>query len=144
MLVAHITNVVANDKISTNVMRIHANVISKHVVTQKFHFKLMKFTLFQFGVKSNLPKLFQNQMYMTLLVLHVVWENEDIFNVTNHEIIQVFTRNIVHKMLENNRRVSKDQMASQYIQNGHNGFWMLLSSIHCLFECAPSSMLHVD
>ncbi len=79
-----------------NLMRIHVNAISKNDVIQKFHFKLMKFTLLQFGVKFNLPKLLQNQTYMVLMILHVFWENEDDIDVTNHEIIQVFTKGIVH------------------------------------------------
>ncbi len=36
-----------------NLMKIHVSVISKYVVTQKLHFKLMEFTLLQFGIKSN-------------------------------------------------------------------------------------------
>ncbi len=36
-----------------NLMKIHASAISKDVVTQKLHFKLMEFTLLQFGIKSN-------------------------------------------------------------------------------------------
>jgi len=43
-----------------NLTRIHANVISKDDVTQEFHFKLMEFTFFQFGIKSNFSKFFQN------------------------------------------------------------------------------------
>jgi hypothetical protein len=30
------------------------------------------------------------------MILHVFWENEDDIDVTNHEIIQVFTKGIVH------------------------------------------------
>ncbi len=77
-------------------MRIHANISSKDDVTQEFHFILMEVTFFQFGVKSNFPKLFQNQMYMAFMVLHVIWENEDVNNVINHEIIHVFSKDIVH------------------------------------------------
>jgi hypothetical protein len=39
---------------------IHVNAISKDDITQEFHFRLIEFTLLQFGVKSNLPKLIQN------------------------------------------------------------------------------------
>ncbi len=35
-----------------NLVKIHANAISRNDVTQKFHFKLMEFTFFQFGIKS--------------------------------------------------------------------------------------------
>jgi hypothetical protein len=41
-------------------MRIHANAISRDDVTYKFHFKLMEFTLLQFGIKFNFLKLLQN------------------------------------------------------------------------------------
>jgi len=68
-----------------NFTKIHVNVISIDDVTQEFHFKLMEFTLFQFGIKSNLLKFFQNQMYMVLMVLHVFWKHEDVINVTYHE-----------------------------------------------------------
>jgi hypothetical protein len=43
-----------------NFMKIHVNAISRNDVTQEFHFKLIEFTLLQFGVKSNLLKLLQN------------------------------------------------------------------------------------
>jgi hypothetical protein len=33
-----------------NLARIYANAISWDNVTQEFHFKLIKFTLFQFGI----------------------------------------------------------------------------------------------
>jgi hypothetical protein len=41
-----------------NLVKIHANAISKNDITQKFHFRLMKFTFFQFGIKSNFLELF--------------------------------------------------------------------------------------
>jgi hypothetical protein len=34
-------------------VNIHMNAISRDDVTQEFHFKLMEFTLFQFGIKFN-------------------------------------------------------------------------------------------
>jgi hypothetical protein len=72
------------------------NAISRDDVTQEFQFRLMEFTFFQFGTKFNFPKLFQNQMEMVFMVLHVFGENEDIIDVTNHEIIQVITKGIIH------------------------------------------------
>jgi hypothetical protein len=39
-------------------MMIHVNAISRDDVTQEFHFRLMEFTLLQFGVKFNLLKFF--------------------------------------------------------------------------------------
>jgi len=56
---------------SVNIARIHANAISKDDVMQDFHFRLMEFTFLQFGVKSNLSKFLQNEMYMVFMVLHV-------------------------------------------------------------------------
>jgi hypothetical protein len=55
-----------------NFTKIHGNAISRNDVIQEFHFKLEEFTFFQFGIKSNLLKLFQNQRYMALMVLHVL------------------------------------------------------------------------
>jgi hypothetical protein len=37
-------------------MKIHVNATSKDDVTQEFHFKLMEFKIFQFGVKEISPK----------------------------------------------------------------------------------------
>ncbi len=79
-----------------NLTRIHVNAITTNDVTQEFHFRLTEFTLLQFGVKSNLPKLLQNQTYIVIMVLRVLWENDDVINVINHEIVQIFTKNIVH------------------------------------------------
>ncbi len=79
-----------------NFMKIDANAISKDNITQEFHFRLMEFTFLQFGVKSNLLKFSQNQTYMALMVLHVFRENEDVIDVTNHKIIQVLTKDIIH------------------------------------------------
>jgi len=90
-----------------NFTRIHANVIFRNDITQEFHFRLMEFTFLQFGVKSNLPKLLQNYMYMAFMVFNVIWENEDVINVIDHEIIQVFAKDIVQQMLKNNMQVSK-------------------------------------
>ncbi len=77
-------------------MKVHANVISKDDVTQKFHFKLMEFPFLQLGIKSNFPKLFQHKMYMVLMICHIIWENENVIDVTNHKIIQVSTKHIIH------------------------------------------------
>jgi len=55
-----------------NLTRIHVNAITTNDVTQEFHFRLMEFTLVQFGVKSNLPKLLQNETYTVIMVLRVV------------------------------------------------------------------------
>jgi hypothetical protein len=54
----------------------------------------MEFALFQFGIKSNLSELLQNQMYMVLMVLRVLWKNEDVIDVIDHGIIQVPMKDI--------------------------------------------------
>jgi hypothetical protein len=77
-------------------INIHVNVIFRDEITQEYHFRLMEFTLFQFVIKSNFLKLFQIQMYMALIVLHVFWKNEDDINVIDHKIIQIFTKDIIH------------------------------------------------
>ncbi len=67
----------------------------------------MKNTFFQFNIKSNLSKLLQNQTYMVLMILHVLWKNEDAIDVINHKIIQILMKDIIHRMLENSKRISK-------------------------------------
>jgi hypothetical protein len=78
------------------------NAISKDGMIQEFHFKLMELTFFQFGIKSNFSKKILKRMYMVFMVLHVLQEKEDVINVANYEIIQVLTKNIVHRMLKDN------------------------------------------
>jgi len=53
----------------------------------------MKFEFLQLGIKSNFLKLVQNNMYVSFMNLHVLRKNEDVINVMDHEIIQVFTKN---------------------------------------------------
>ncbi len=77
-------------------INIHVNVIFRDEITQEYHFRLMEFTLFQFGIKSNFPKFFQIQMYMALIIFHVLWKNENDINVIDHKIIQIFTKDIIH------------------------------------------------
>jgi hypothetical protein len=72
---------------SFNLMRIHANVVLKNDVIQKIHFRLMEFTFFQFGIKSNFPKLFQNKTYMVFMVIHVLPKSKDVIDVSNQKII---------------------------------------------------------
>jgi hypothetical protein len=38
-----------------NLMKIHANAISKDDITQEFHFKLMEFTFLQFRIRKKTP-----------------------------------------------------------------------------------------
>jgi hypothetical protein len=56
----------------------------------------MKFTKLMFGVKLDFLKLVQNKTYMLLMVLHVLEENENVIDGTNHEVIQIFVKIIVH------------------------------------------------
>jgi hypothetical protein len=53
-------------------------------------------------------------MYMVFMVLHVLQENEDVINVANYEIIQVLTKNIVHRMLKDNMWVGKANGITTY------------------------------
>jgi len=46
-----------------NLMRVHANVISKNNLTKEFHFKLMESTLFQFDTNANFSELFQQYVH---------------------------------------------------------------------------------
>jgi len=55
-----------------NLMKIHANAISKNNITQEFHLKLIESTLFQFNIKTNFLKLLQKKMYMAFMVYHVL------------------------------------------------------------------------
>jgi hypothetical protein len=52
-----------------------------------FIFSLMKFTSLQFGVKFDFPRFLQNKMYMSLMVLHVFFKNENFIDAIEHEII---------------------------------------------------------
>jgi len=90
-----------------NLMKIHVNAISKNNITQEFHLKLIESTLFQFNIKTNFLKLFQKKMYMALMVYHVLWKNENAIDVTNHKIIQIFTKDIMHHIFKNNMRIGK-------------------------------------
>jgi hypothetical protein len=44
---------------------------------------------------------------MLVMVLHVLGENEDEIIIKSHEIIRVFTKDIVQKMLKNTRCICK-------------------------------------
>ncbi len=52
--------------------RVHANTISKDVVAQESHFRLMEFTFFQLGIMSDFSKLFQHNVYMVFMIYHVL------------------------------------------------------------------------
>jgi hypothetical protein len=57
---------------SLNLTRVHVNAISRNNITQKFYLRLIEFTLLQFAINTNFLKLFQNKMYMALMVYHVL------------------------------------------------------------------------
>jgi hypothetical protein len=44
---------------------------------------------------------------MALMVLRVFQQNENVINEANHEIIHVFTKDIIHQMLKNSKRIGK-------------------------------------
>jgi hypothetical protein len=54
-----------------NLTRVHVNTISKNNITQELHLRLMESIFLQFGIKTNFLELFQNKMYMALMVCHV-------------------------------------------------------------------------
>jgi hypothetical protein len=54
----------------------------------------MKFTFFQFGVEFDFFKFVQNKKYTSFIIFHVLRKNEDMIDVTNHKIIQIFTKNV--------------------------------------------------
>jgi hypothetical protein len=72
---------------SLNLVKIHVHTISINDVTKEFHFSLMKLTFLQFGIKSNFLELFQNKSNMLFMLFKVLGANENVINVTNHEII---------------------------------------------------------
>ncbi len=71
-----------------NLIRVQANAISKNNITKEFHLRLMEYTFFQFGIKTNFLKLLQNKTYMAFMVCHVLWKNENVIDVTDHKIIK--------------------------------------------------------
>jgi hypothetical protein len=109
----------------------------KTIYLKEFHLGVMEFAFLQLGIKSNLFELVQNKSNMSFMFFHVLEKNKDVINVTNHEIIQVFLRNIVHQMLKVDNW--SGQKASPHISNGHNKF-KKQSSIHHLFKYTSSYM----
>ncbi len=107
--------------------RVHANITSRDDVAQESHFRLMEFTFLQLGIMSNFLKLLQHKTYMVFMICHVLWENENVINVAHYKIIQVFTKHIIHQVLENNRCVGK-------AKRHHNIFEM---AITCFEFCLP-------
>jgi hypothetical protein len=74
--------------------KIHANAIYRYNISKEFHFNLMEFAIFQLRIKSKFSKFVQNKLKMLFMFLHVLGNNGDVIDVTNHEIIQVFNENI--------------------------------------------------
>jgi hypothetical protein len=58
-------------------------IISKDDVTKEFHF----------GVEFDFLKFVQNKTYISFIVFHDLRKNGNVINVTNHKIIQIFTKN---------------------------------------------------
>jgi hypothetical protein len=67
----------------------------------------MESTFFQVGIKTNFLELFQNKTYMALMVCHVLRENEDVIDVTDHKVIQILMKYIIHHMLKDYRCIDK-------------------------------------
>jgi hypothetical protein len=66
------------------------NAIFKDNILEEFCFGLMEFTFFQLNVEFNFFKLVPNKSNMLFMFLHVLGKNEDVIDVTNHKIIQIF------------------------------------------------------
>jgi hypothetical protein len=79
-----------------NLIRVHVNAFFRNNITQEFHLSLMESTHFQFGLKTNFLKFFQNKTYMALRVCRVFQENEDIIDALEHKIIQILTKDIIY------------------------------------------------
>jgi hypothetical protein len=55
----------------------------------------------------NFFKLVQNKLNMSSMFFHVLGKNENVIDVTNDEINQVFMGNIIHQMLKNSKCINK-------------------------------------
>jgi hypothetical protein len=77
-------------------MRIHVNAIFKDNIFEEFRFGLREFTFFQLNVEFNFFELIQNKSNMLFMFLHLLGKNDDVIDVTNHKIIQVFMENIIY------------------------------------------------
>ncbi len=75
-----------------NLAKIHAHTIFKNDVVEEFHFYLMEFTFLRFGIKWNFLLACPKQVEMVFMLCQVLGENEDVINVTNYEIIEIFTK----------------------------------------------------
>jgi hypothetical protein len=73
-------------------MSIHVNVIFRNDATQELHFDFLKFTLFQIGTNFNFFELVQIKMYMMFMVFRVLCNKEDVLDLKDHKIIQIFTK----------------------------------------------------
>ncbi len=89
-----------------DLIKIHENAISKNKIF-KFHFNLMEFAFLQFHIQSNSFKLVLNRLNISFIFLLVLGKNENVIDVKNHKVIQVFMENIVHQMLKGNIGISK-------------------------------------
>jgi hypothetical protein len=80
--------------------------------------------------------LLQNQKYMAFIVLNVLWENEDVIDVTNHKSIQLFMKDIVHRTLENNKRIWEGDEWKMVFKTYYNHFEYVVMSfgLTCLFH----------
>jgi hypothetical protein len=101
-----------------NLRRIDVNPISRNNILEKFHFNLMEFAFLQLNVESNFFELVQNKSNMSFVFL-LLGKNEDVINIINHKVIQVFTENIIHQML-------KDDMGIGEAKRHHHIFKMAI------------------
>jgi hypothetical protein len=73
-----------------DLIRIYVNTIFINNIPKEFDFGLMEFASLQLNIESNFSELVQNKSNILFMFLHVLGKNEDIINVKNHEVIQIF------------------------------------------------------
>jgi hypothetical protein len=111
-------------------MKIYANAISRNNILKEFHFGVMEFTFLQLSVKSNLFELVQNKLSMSFMFLHVL-EKKGCHQCYNHEIIQIFLKNIIHQVLKVDKGIGK-------AKRHHHIFEMAITSSRKNFHLSPS------
>jgi hypothetical protein len=111
--------------------------MSKNKIFKKFQFNLMEFAFLQFNIQCNSFKLVQNKPNISFIFLLVLGKNEDVIDVTNHKVIQVFMENIIHQMLKDNKDISK-------AKRHHHIFKMVKIDSKNIFSFTPGYMHHIN
>ncbi len=72
---------------------------------------------------------------MVFMFFQVLGENEDVINVTNYKIIEIFTKNIIHEMLKDGKCIYKAKMH-------HHIFKMFVACTKCRLPFITFSNTH--